>query len=96
MAQVAFVKTDDRATGVERALALLGFGGVQGKHLFLKPNFNSADPPPGSTHDDILRTLVQRLQNLGASRIVVGDRSQIDEQLKTLGMDIEDLEAGSL
>ncbi|NLF01974.1 MAG: DUF362 domain-containing protein [Anaerolineales bacterium] len=84
MAQVAFVKTDDRATGVERALALLGFGGVQGKHLFLKPNFNSADPPPGSTHDDILRTLVQRLQNLGASRIVVGDRSGMGDTRRVM------------
>ena len=75
MAQVAFVKTQDRAAGVNNALDLLGFNTVQGKDLFLKPNFNSADPTPGSTHNDTLSALVQRLQAMGASRITVGDRS---------------------
>lgn len=72
---VAFIKTDDRAVGVKKALDLLGFSGVKGKKLFLKPNFNSADPAPGSTHPDTLRTLIQALQTLGAERITVGDRS---------------------
>lgn len=74
-AQVAFVKTQDRAAGVKKTLELLGFEGVKGKSLFLKPNFNSADPPPGSTHPDTLRTLIQTLQTLGAEQITVGDRS---------------------
>jgi uncharacterized protein (DUF362 family) len=73
--QVAFVKTQDRAAGVKKALELLGFDGLKGKRLFLKPNFNSADPAPGSTHPDTLRTLVQTLQTLGAEQITVGDRS---------------------
>jgi uncharacterized protein (DUF362 family) len=75
MAQVAFVKTRDRAGGVRRALDLLGGGSVSGKHLFLKPNYNSADPTPGSTHNDVLGTLVQSLRAMGADRITVGDRS---------------------
>ena len=75
MAQVAFVKTKDRAAGVNKALALLEIGSMQGKDLFLKPNLNSADEPPGSTHDDTLRALVRALQALGAGRITVGDRS---------------------
>lgn len=73
--QVAFVKTQDRAAGVKKALDLLGFNGVKGKNLFLKPNFNSADPAPGSTHPDTLSTLIQSLQTLGAARITLGDRS---------------------
>ncbi|MCL4296976.1 MAG: DUF362 domain-containing protein [Anaerolineae bacterium] len=73
--QVAFVKTQDRVAGVKKALELLGFAGVKGKNLFLKPNFNSADPTPGSTHSDTLRTLVQTLQTLGAEQITIGDRS---------------------
>jgi len=72
---VSFVKTQDRAAGVRKALELLEIDPVAGKHLFLKPNFNSADPTPGSTHDDVLRTLVQALQDMGADRITVGDRS---------------------
>ena len=58
VAQVAFVKTRDREQGVRRAMALLGQVDVENKHVLLKPNFNSADPTPGSTHPDVLRTLV--------------------------------------
>jgi uncharacterized protein (DUF362 family) len=75
MAQIAFVKTRDRAAGIERALDLLDVKSMKGKSVFLKPNFNSADPPPGSTHSETLRALVGRLQAIGADRITVGDRS---------------------
>ena len=75
MAQVAFVKTKNRSTGVERALDLLGFDVDQRGHWFVKPNFNSADRAPGSTHNDVLRTIIARLKDGGAIQIVVGDRS---------------------
>lgn len=74
-ARVALVKSADRADGVRRALALFGLPDVEGKSIFLKPNFNSADPAPGSTHPDVLRTLVAALQAGGPRGIVVGDRS---------------------
>ncbi|HEY4669875.1 MAG TPA: DUF362 domain-containing protein, partial [Tepidiformaceae bacterium] len=73
--RIALVRTGDRAQGVRRALDLLGVNPVQGKSLFLKPNFNSADPAPGSTHNDTLRALVERLWEWGAQRITLGDRS---------------------
>jgi uncharacterized protein (DUF362 family) len=72
---VAFVKTTDRAAGVKKALDMLNVNGIKGKNLFLKPNFNSADAAPGSTHPDTLSTLVQALQSRGVERIMVGDRS---------------------
>ena len=75
MAQVSFVKTYDRAEGVNRAIDLLDLDPLLGMHLFVKPNFNSADPAPGSTHDDTLVALVRRLQAMGADRLTVGDRS---------------------
>jgi uncharacterized protein (DUF362 family) len=75
MTRVALVKTQDRLTGVPRALELLGAGPIPGKHLFLKPNFNSTDPAPGSTHNDTLTATVRWLQRHGAERITVGDRS---------------------
>jgi uncharacterized protein (DUF362 family) len=75
MTRVAFVKTQDRVAGVNKALDLLEIHSMEGKDLFLKPNFNSADVTPGSTHNDVLSTLVRRLQAMGASRITVGDRS---------------------
>lgn len=72
---VAFVKTQDRAEGVRKALALLEYNSAKGKEIFLKPNFNSADPAPGSTHNDVLATLIRSLNEKGAGRISVGDRS---------------------
>ena len=69
------MKTRDRISGLNSALNLLGISQMQGKDIFVKPNYNSADPAPGSTHNDVLRTLVRRLWDLGASRITVGDRS---------------------
>ena len=75
MARVAFVKTADRAAGLRRALDLFGADSWRGTDLFLKPNFNSADTPPGSTHDDTLATLVRWLKGAGAARLAVGDRS---------------------
>ncbi len=74
-ARVAFIKTTDRAEGVRRALALLGPPPLEGRNVLLKPNFNSADPAPGSTHNDVLRTLVEALWQGGASSVVVADRS---------------------
>lgn len=75
MSRIALVKTTDRAAGVRKALELAGLAPVKGKHLFLKPNLNSADAPPGSTHPDVLTTLIQILHERGAGRLVVGDRS---------------------
>jgi uncharacterized protein (DUF362 family) len=75
MARVAFVKTRDRGAGVRRALGLLDLNPMQDRQVLLKPNFNSADPAPGSTHDDVLRTLVEELWGMGARTITVADRS---------------------
>jgi len=74
-ASVAFVKTRDRAEGVIRAINLLALNSFSGKQVFLKPNYNSADPAPGSTHPDVLRSIVSWLKNAGAQSIMVGDRS---------------------
>ena len=73
--RVALIRTTDRTQGVRRALDLLGLNPVAGKTVFLKPNFNSADPAPGSTHIDTLRALVERLWEDGARSITLGDRS---------------------
>lgn len=74
-ARVALVKTDNRAEGVRQAVALFGAPAVAGKSVFLKPNYNSADPAPGSTHPEVLAALVELLQAGRPSRIVLGDRS---------------------
>ena len=75
IARIAFVRTRDHLGGVRRALALLGENSVTGKRVVLKPNFNSGDPAPASTHPDTLRSLVESLQEMGAHAITVADRS---------------------
>lgn len=75
IARLALVKTNDRAEGVRRAIDLLGINPVVGKRVFLKPNFNSSDPTPGSTHPEVLTALVTALKEMGAQKITVGDRS---------------------
>ena len=75
VARVAFVKTMDRSAGVSRAIELLELGRFSGKDFFVKPNFNSADKPPGSTHEDTLAALLKNLRMLGAGPLTIGDRS---------------------
>ncbi len=73
--RLSLVKTRDRATGIRRAVDLLGMNPVAGKNVLLKPNFNSADPFPASTHNDTLIQLINQLRNMGSQSITVGERS---------------------
>ena len=75
LTRVALIKTTDRVDGVRRALELLGLNPVRGNHVLLKPNFNSADEAPGSTHADVLRSLIVRFNDMGARSVTVADRS---------------------
>ena len=81
---VAFVKTRDRAQGVRQAVEILGLNDVSSKNVFIKPNFNSPDPAPGSTHPDVLRTIVSLLHENGADQITVGDRSGMGDTRDTM------------
>jgi len=72
---LALVRTSDRAAGIRRAIELLGIDPVRGKDVLLKPNFNTADPYPGSTHNDTLMHLVHQLRSMGAKNITIGERS---------------------
>lgn len=84
LGRVALVKTDDRAEGVRRAMALLGINPARGRSIVLKPNFNSADSPPGSTHLDTLRALIQQLWDMGAREITIADRSGMGDTPRVL------------
>ena len=71
--KVALVRMEDRAKGIAAALKLISFPSPSGKKVLIKPNFNTADPAPGSTHNDVLRQLVQEMKSRGASRLTIGD-----------------------
>ena len=84
VAHIAFIRTRDRFQGIRRALSLLGQNPVAGKRVLLKPNFNSADPAPASTHPDTLRVLIESLQEMGASGITVADRSGMGDTRRVM------------
>ncbi len=72
-AKVALVRNEDRIQGTAAALKLISFPSPKGKHVLLKPNFNTADAPPGSTHNDVLRQLVKEMNDRSASRLTLGE-----------------------
>jgi uncharacterized protein (DUF362 family) len=74
-ARVALVRTADRRRGVEAAIELFEPRGIAGKRVVLKPNFNSADPTPGSTHNDTLSQIVAELHERGARSVTLGESS---------------------
>ncbi len=73
--KVSLVKTSDRESGIKKAIDILGINTVKGKKVLLKPNFNTADHFPGSTHNDTLINLILHLKKMGAKSITIGERS---------------------
>lgn len=75
MVPVTICRTEDRAAGVRAVTGALDLTNIKGRAILLKPNFNTADPAPGSTHNDTLIALIKTLWSLGAGSISIGERS---------------------
>jgi uncharacterized protein (DUF362 family) len=73
--RVALLKTDNRKQGVKASLKALNVNPVKGKDVLIKPNFNTADLTPGSTHNDTLLALVEQIWEMGAKSVSLGERS---------------------
>lgn len=73
--KVAIVRTGDRKQGVAEVFRLLNVPGPKGQAVVIKPNFNTADPAPGSTHNDTLRQLMAELLERDARSLTIGERS---------------------
>jgi uncharacterized protein (DUF362 family) len=74
-ARVVVVRTADRRHGVREALRLFRPAGIAGRRVVVKPNFNTADPAPGSTHADTLIQLVTELHERDAREVTLGESS---------------------
>lgn len=72
---VAFIHTQDRKTGVASSIKALNINPVKNKDVLIKPNFNTADATPGSTHNDTLVALVEEVWKMGAKSVSLGERS---------------------
>jgi len=73
--RVALVSTQDRKTGVASSIRALALNPVKNKNVLIKPNFNTADRAPGSTHNDTLMALVEEVWKMGAKTVSLGERS---------------------
>jgi uncharacterized protein (DUF362 family) len=73
--KVYVTETSDRAEGVRILLKEFKNIDFQNKRVVLKANYNSADPPPATTHPDIIEALVEYLKEGEASKITLAERS---------------------
>ena len=68
LSRVVLVKTEDRKYGMTASLRTLKINPVKGKSVLIKPNFNTADTFPGSTHNDTLAALIEEIWKMGQNR----------------------------
>lgn len=47
----------------------------KGDTVLLKPNYNTADPFPGSSDPMFLKAIVELLYETGAEKVIIGERS---------------------
>ncbi len=73
--RVALVSTEDRRSAVGLSIKALNIDPVKNKDVLIKPNFNTADLCPGSTHNDTLVALVEEAWKMGAKSVSLGERS---------------------
>jgi uncharacterized protein (DUF362 family) len=74
-ARVVLVRTDSRTEGVKKCLGLLKIDPFKGRDVLVKPNFNTSDETPGSTHVDTLKAILGAVREKGARSLAIGDRS---------------------
>jgi len=71
----------------------------KGDEILLKPNFNTADPPPASNDPDLVKAVIELLYEHGAAKVVLGESSMLSlstrKVLEETGMMAKAMEAGA-
>ena len=83
-AKVFLIDASDREAAVRSLFRECGLPALSGKSVMVKANFNSADPFPASTHPDTLQAIVRLLQESGAAKITVAERSGMGDTRENL------------
>ena len=91
MVEVFLVRTDDRVKGTQVIFSHFNsiFQAFKDKNVAIKPNFNTADPPPASTDIRIIREVIKHLKTYQAKKITVVERAgpaDTHETMKTKGL----------
>jgi uncharacterized protein (DUF362 family) len=81
------VCTRDLKGSIDDAVSLIG--GIEklvdkGDAVLLKPNYNTADPFPGSSDPDFIKAVIERFYEAGAGKVIVGERSAYPDTWKVL------------
>lgn len=75
VSKVAIAFDPDRGNGTRKVVNAIGMPDLKDENVFVKPNYNTADPTPGSTHNDTLATAIELIRSKSPRKITVGDRS---------------------
>ncbi|MFZ7101963.1 MAG: DUF362 domain-containing protein [Peptococcaceae bacterium] len=75
ISKVFLVATSNRGEGTRRILEMAEELDVKSKQVLVKPNFNTADTTPGSTHNDTLKAILVWLKEKGAGALTLAERS---------------------
>jgi uncharacterized protein (DUF362 family) len=75
IAEIFIAGAPDRRGGVHRVLGEMDLSGFSGSEIALKANYNSADPPPASTHIDTLDVLCTAILSEKPKRLTLVERS---------------------
>ncbi len=71
----------------------------KGDEILLKPNFNSADPPPASSDPEFVKAMIELLYEHGAAKVILGESSMqflsTKKVLEKIGMTEIAKEAGA-
>ncbi|MHA2244391.1 MAG: DUF362 domain-containing protein [Candidatus Hodarchaeales archaeon] len=91
MVEVFLVRTEDRIKGTQMIFSHFDsiFKALEDKNVIVKPNFNTADPPPASTDIRVIREVINHLKTCMAKKITVVERSgpaDTHETIKTKGL----------
>jgi uncharacterized protein (DUF362 family) len=96
------VALQDIKESILKAANLIGgFGKIveKGDEVWLKPNFNTGDAPPGSSDPEFVKTVIELLFAHGASNVVLGESSMLSlstrKVLEETGMMRKANEAGA-
>ncbi len=77
----------DLEESILRSLDMVGgFGKVieKGDEVWLKPNFNTGDLPPGSSDPDFVKAVIELLYEHGAGKVLIGESSMMSASTRKI------------
>jgi uncharacterized protein (DUF362 family) len=74
-AEIFIADATDRAAGVQHVCGEFDLSDFSGSEIAIKANFNSADPPPASTHIDTLDALCSTILSEKPGKFTLAERS---------------------